>query len=157
MIKSRFRMTENTSKVVIYTDGGCDPNPGIGGWAAVLLYGGHRKEISGGERDSTNNRMELTAAVQALVSLKRACKVELHTDSEYVKRGITEWLPGWKQRNWRRKGGELKNVDLWQQLDREAERHDIAWRWVRGHSGVCENERCDELADREIRKWKRHG
>lgn len=141
--------------VEIYTDGGCEPNPGIGGWGAVLLYNEHRKELSGGERKSTNNRMELTAAISALEALKRPSQIRLFTDSEYLMKGITEWMPGWKKRNWKRKGGELVNVDLWRRLDALNERHDISWRWVRGHTGVAENERCDELAAAEIRKIRR--
>ncbi len=141
--------------VVIYTDGGCVPNPGIGGWAAVLLYQGKRKELSGGDRESTNNRMELTAAITALESLKRPCEVVVYTDSEYVRKGISEWLPQWRRRNWRRKGGAVVNVDLWRRLDEAASRHQIDWRWVRGHSGNTENERCDELAQHEIERLQR--
>lgn len=140
--------------VVIFTDGGCEPNPGVGGWAAVLIYHGKRKELSGGELDSTNNRMELTAVIEALGALKRSCEVLLNTDSQYVKKGITEWLPGWKKNQWRRKRGELKNVDLWKRLDALAERHDIKWQWVPGHAGVTENERCDELATSRIARLK---
>lgn len=141
-------------QVTIYTDGGCDPNPGIGGWGAVLLYDGHRKELSGGEPETTNNRMELTAAVEALRSLKRPCRVELHTDSEYLQKGITQWLPSWKRKNWRRKGGPVKNVDLWKELDALANAHTVEWAWVRGHTGIAENERCDELATAEIARQK---
>lgn len=144
-----------SNPVEIYTDGGCEPNPGVGGWGAVLLFNGHRKELSGGEDISTNNRMELMAAIASLEHLKRSCDVILYTDSEYVKNGITQWLPGWKRRNWQRKGGELKNVELWQRLDQALARHRVEWRWVRGHTGVVENERCDELAGAEIRKRKR--
>jgi len=139
-------------RVVIYTDGGCVPNPGVGGWAAVLLYNAHRKELSGGELDTTNNRMEMTAAIEALNSLKKPCTVEVHTDSEYVRKGITLWLDGWKKRGWKRKGGPIKNVDLWIKLDEAAARHEIDWRWVPGHQGVVENERCDELASLAIEK-----
>lgn len=143
--------------VIIYTDGGCDPNPGIGGWAAVLLSNKARKEISGGEPESTNNRMELTAAIEALDALKRPCRVSLHTDSEYVKRGITEWLPGWKAKNWKRKTGPLKNEDLWRRLDDAVQRHDIRWLWVKGHAGIAENERCDQLAAAEIARLRDRG
>jgi len=139
-------------RVTIYTDGGCVPNPGTGGWGAVLLYGDARKELSGGEANSTNNRMELTAAVRALDALNRPCHVELHTDSEYVQRGITEWLPKWKQNGWKRKGGAIKNLDLWRTLDESARRHEIDWRWVKGHAGHTENERCDELASEAIER-----
>ena len=143
--------------VTIYTDGGCDPNPGVGGWAAVLLHGKVVKELSGGVTASTNNRMELTAAIRALEALKEPCKVEVYTDSQYVQRGITEWLPGWKRRGWRRRGGAIKNLDLWQALDALRGKHEVKWRWVRGHDGNQYNERCDELAGQEIRKLKRRG
>lgn len=132
--------------VEIFSDGACEPNPGPGGWAALLRSAGQEKEISGGERETTNNRMELTAALQALRSLKRPCQVEFYTDSEYLKRGITEWLPGWRSRNWKRKGGALANVDLWQALDQAMRPHRIHWHWVRGHAGHKENERVDRLA-----------
>ena len=141
--------------VTIYTDGGCDPNPGVGGWGAVLINGALRKELSGGELVSTNNRMELTAALEALRALKRGCNVHLYTDSEYLKRGVTEWMPGWKARGWKRgKQGEVKNLDLWLAIDEEIQRHTIDWRWVRGHTGVPENERCDELAEAAIRAMR---
>lgn len=147
-------MSDSNDRVVIYTDGGCEPNPGIGGWGAVLLYKGNRRELSGGELKSTNNRMELMAAISALETLKRPCRVELHTDSEYLKRGVTEWLPRWKRAGWRRGTKPLKNVELWQRLDAAFQKHEIDWRWVRGHTGVKENERCDELASAEIRKLR---
>ena len=135
-------------EVVIWTDGACRGNPGPGGWGAVLLFGEHRRELRGGERDTTNNRMELTAAIRALEALKRPCRVRLHTDSEYVMRGITEWLAGWRARGWKTAARKpVKNQDLWQALDAEVARHDIDWRWVRGHSGVEENERADALAN----------
>lgn len=141
-------------KVIIYTDGGCVPNPGVGGWGAVLLHGAHRKELSGGELVSTNNRMELTAAIEALRALKRPCEVQLHTDSEYVMKGITQWIEGWKKRGWRSKTGEVKNVDLWRLLDAEVQRHSVHWGWVRGHTGVEENERCDQLAEAAIARLR---
>ena len=141
-------------RVIIYTDGGCDPNPGVGGWAVVLQCKGETKELSGGAPETTNNRMELTAAIEALRALKRPCSIAIHTDSEYVKKGITEWLPQWKRRNWRRKGGAVKNLDLWQQLDALSEAHDIEWRWVAGHAGVPLNERCDQLASEAIARIK---
>ena len=137
--------------VRIYTDGACDPNPGPGGWAALLRSGEHEKILTGSERDTTNNRMELTAALRALETLKRPSRVELYTDSEYLRRGITEWLPGWRRRAWRRKGGELKNVDLWQALDAALSSHQVSWHWVRGHAGHRENERVDRLAREAIR------
>jgi len=143
-------LTSQSKCVTIYTDGGCEPNPGTGGWAAILSYDGKHKELSGGAPNTTNNRMELTAALEALRALKRPCTVLLYTDSEYVKKGITEWLPSWKRRGWKRKTGGIKNLDLWQELDALAQTHDIEWRWVRGHSGDPFNERCDELASQAI-------
>jgi ribonuclease HI len=137
-------------KVTIYTDGACQGNPGPGGWAAILRSGQHERNLSGGERDTTNNRMELQAALEALRALTETCQVTLYTDSEYVKKGITEWLPNWKRRNWRRKGGKLANVDLWMKLDAEISRHEIRWRWVRGHAGNVMNERVDKLARQVI-------
>lgn len=139
-------------KVSIYTDGGCEPNPGVGGWAAILSYKEHYRELSGGERDSTNNRMELTAAIEGLSALTRVSEVVVFTDSEYVRKGITEWLPAWKRRGWVRKGGEIKNLDLWKRLDLLHQKHQVEWRWVKGHAGDPMNERCDELAGQEIRR-----
>jgi ribonuclease HI len=136
--------------IMIYTDGSCSPNPGPGGWAAILCKGSHEKVLSGGEKKTTNNRMELTAALQALLALKTPCKVEIVTDSEYLRRGITEWLPGWKKRNWQRKGGPLANIDLWQALDATLPKHTISWKWVRGHAGHKYNQRADELARQAI-------
>ena len=137
-------------KVTIYTDGACSGNPGPGGWGAILRAGRHEKELSGGETDTTNNRMELRAALEALRALTEPCQVTLYTDSEYLKKGITLWLPNWKRRNWRRKGGKLANVDLWMKLDEEISRHQISWRWVRGHAGNVMNERVDQLARQAI-------
>lgn len=136
--------------ITIYTDGACNPNPGPGGWAAILLAGGKEKVLSGGERRSTNNRMELTAALKALEAIRTAHPVKIMTDSEYLKRGISEWLPGWKKRNWQRKSGELKNVDLWQALDKAMNRHTVSWSWVRGHAGNVLNQRADRLARQAI-------
>ena len=141
--------------VTIYTDGGCEPNPGPGAWAAVLLYGKTRKEIYGTDPDTTNNRMELTAALQGLLSLKEKCRVVLFTDSEYLKKGIPEWLPNWKRRNWTRKGGKLKNVDLWKKLDDVVGKHEVDWHWVKGHNGIEYNERCDLLVSRAIESLRR--
>ena len=138
--------------VTIYTDGSCQGNPGPGGWGALLRYGKHEKLLSGGEKDTTNNRMELMAALEALRALNAPCQVTLFTDSEYLKKGITEWMPAWKRRNWRRKGGKLANVDLWMKLDEEISRHEINWRWVRGHAGNVYNERVDQLARKAIPK-----
>ena len=133
--------------VAIYTDGACRGNPGPGGWGAVLLHGGHRREISGASAQTTNNRMELTAAIRALEALKRPSAVDLYTDSTYVKDGITRWLPNWKARGWRTAAkAPVKNRDLWEALDALAGRHDVAWHWVRGHAGNAENERADTLA-----------
>jgi ribonuclease HI len=136
-----------TNRVEIYTDGACSGNPGPGGWGSVLLYNGHRRELSGGEAQTTNNRMELMAVIQALETLKRPCEVILHTDSTYVMKGMTEWLENWKRRNWRTADRKpVKNVELWQRLEQAIGRHAVQWRWVRGHSGVPGNERADELA-----------
>lgn len=143
-------MSESQDRVVIYTDGGCVPNPGVGGWGAILIYKGKERELSGSHPETTNNRMEMTAAISSLKALNRPCKVAIHTDSEYLKKGITEWLPGWKRKNWTRKGGEIKNVDLWKELDAVASQHDVQWRWVKGHAGVHYNERCDVLASEAI-------
>ena len=137
--------------VEIFTDGACRGNPGPGGWGAMLRYDGTVRDLSGSEAQTTNNRMELTAAIQALESLKRPCDVQLTTDSEYVKRGITEWLQDWKRRGWKTAAKKpVKNADLWQRLDAAAARHRIQWLWVRGHSGHPENERADELANLAI-------
>jgi ribonuclease HI len=137
--------------VEIYTDGACRGNPGPGGWAALLIAGAERKEIYGAEPQTTNNRMELTAAIEALAALKRRCEVRLYTDSKYVLQGITEWLPAWKARGWRTAGrAPVKNQDLWERLDALAQAQAIDWQWVRGHSGTEGNERVDALANRAI-------
>jgi ribonuclease HI len=139
------------SSVIIYTDGACRGNPGPGGWGALLLYGDTRKELNGAERETTNNRMELTAAIEALAALKRHCEVKLYTDSQYVRLGITEWIHQWKLREWRTADKKpVKNVDLWKALDEHIARHDIEWHWVKGHSGDPGNERADELANEAI-------
>jgi ribonuclease HI len=133
--------------VVIYTDGACSGNPGPGGWGAILTYGDKCKEISGGEALTTNNRMELMAAISALEALNRKSRVELHTDSSYLKDGITKWIHGWKRNGWKTADKKpVKNAELWQRLDEARNRHDIDWRWVKGHAGHAENERADELA-----------
>lgn len=138
-----------TTDVVIYTDGACKGNPGPGGWGAWLVAGGHEKELWGGERLTTNNRMELTAVIEALASLKRRCSVTVYTDSEYVKNGITTWIHGWKKRGWLTADKKpVKNVELWQRLDALAAQHQVDWRWVRGHTGDPGNERADALANR---------
>ena len=139
-------------KVTIYTDGACSGNPGPGGWAAVLISGQHKKEISGGERQTTNNRMELIGVISALELLKRPCQVELFTDSQYIVNAINKgWLRGWKAKGWRRKEGELKNIELWQRLDGLLQIHKVRFNWVRGLAETELNNRCDELAvmDRE--------
>jgi ribonuclease HI len=137
--------------VEIYTDGACRGNPGPGGWGAILRKGGHEMELYDAEARTTNNRMELMAAIRALEALKRACEVTLTTDSEYVKKGITEWLPGWKRRGWKTADRKpVKNQDLWERLDKAAEKHRVQWQWIRGHSGHPENERADALANRAI-------
>ena len=140
-----------TQKVEIFTDGACSGNPGPGGWAALLRYGTVERELSGGERQTTNNRMELMAAIQALETLSRPVDARIHTDSMYVKDGITAWLPRWKARGWKTADRKpVKNVDLWQRLDAAAAPHSIEWRWVRGHNGHAENERVDRLAREAI-------
>lgn len=135
------------ARVEIFTDGACSGNPGPGGWGAILRYGAHQKELNGGEPDTTNNRMELLAAITALETLSRPCAVDLHTDSEYLRNGITTWIHGWKRNGWRTADKKpVKNADLWQRLDTAVARHEIAWHWVKGHAGHPENERADELA-----------
>ncbi|MGD8616032.1 MAG: ribonuclease HI [Gammaproteobacteria bacterium] len=137
--------------VEIFTDGACRGNPGPGGWGALLRYGKHEKELYGGEPETTNNRMELMAAIMALESLKRPCSVRLTTDSVYLRNGITEWLPQWKRRGWKTAAGKpVKNRDLWQRLDAALKDHRVSWHWVKGHSGHAENEHADRLANRGI-------
>ncbi|MBC1181793.1 ribonuclease HI [Brevundimonas sp. WCHBH090558] len=143
--------------VIIHTDGACKGNPGPGGWGAVLQAGGgHEKELWGGEANTTNNRMELMAAIMALEALKRPCKVELHTDSKYVMQGITEWMRGWKARGWLTADKKpVKNAELWQRLDAARLRHEVKWRWVKGHAGHELNERADQLANRGVAELPR--
>jgi len=137
--------------VKIYTDGACKGNPGAGGWGALLELEGQEKELFGGERLTTNNRMELLAVIRALEALKRRCVVQLHTDSKYVQQGITEWIHGWKKNGWRTAAKKpVKNDDLWKALDELAQKHDIEWLWVKGHAGHNGNERADELANRGV-------
>jgi ribonuclease HI len=137
--------------VRIYTDGACKGNPGPGGWGALLRSGGHERELFGGDPATTNNRMELTAVIRALAALKQASKVEVYTDSEYVMKGITEWLAAWKRRGWKTADRKpVKNADLWRELDEVAGRHEVRWHWVRGHAGHPENERADALANRGV-------
>ena len=143
-----------THDVTIYTDGACSGNPGPGGWGAILISGGHRKEVSGGTPETTHNRMELIAAIEALKALRSPSSVDLYTDSTYLKKGISEWLSVWKKNNWKRRSGKrwlpVKNVDLWKDLDALTETHEIRFHWVKGHDGHPENERCDELARNAI-------
>jgi ribonuclease HI len=142
-------MSDDDKTVTIYTDGACKGNPGPGGWGAWLAYGAHEKELWGGEPLTTNNRMELTAVIQALASLKRSSRVALYTDSEYVRNGITTWIHGWKQRGWKTADKKpVKNIELWQRLDALAAQHQVQWHWVRGHAGDPGNERADRLANR---------
>jgi ribonuclease HI len=142
--------------VVIHTDGACSGNPGPGGWGAILDYNGTRKELFGGAADTTNNRMEIQAAVEALNALKRPCTVEMHVDSQYVKDGITKWIHGWKKNGWKTADKKpVKNVELWQALDDAIKRHQITWHWVKGHDGHPENERADELARKGMQPFKR--
>jgi len=134
-------------QVELFTDGACSGNPGPGGWGAILRSKGTEKELSGGEKDTTNNRMEMMAVIEGLEALQRGCAVKVVTDSQYVMKGMQEWLPGWKKRNWKTASKQpVKNVDLWQRLEKAAERHELEWEWVRGHQGHPENERADQLA-----------
>ncbi len=140
-------------KVQIFTDGACSGNPGPGGWGALLRHGRHEKELSGAEAQTTNNRMELMAAIAALEALKEPCEVDLFTDSQYLRQGITEWIHGWKKNGWKTSGKKpVKNADLWQRLEEATARHDIRWHWVKGHAGHAENERADALARKAARR-----
>jgi ribonuclease HI len=144
------------AKVIVHTDGACSGNPGPGGWGAILDYNGTRKELSGGEALTTNNRMELMAAIMALEALKRPCAIEMHVDSNYVKDGITKWIHGWKKNGWKTAEKKpVKNAELWQRLDAALGRHKISWHWVKGHAGHDENERADELAREGMAPFKR--
>jgi ribonuclease HI len=144
-------MNRKLPEVTIYTDGACDPNPGSGGWAAVLIFQESTKEIKGSEKFTTNNRMELMAAIQALKVLDIEHNVNLYTDSKYVQLGIEEWMPNWIKRGWKRKGGKLANVDLWQSLQVLSKKHSIEWRWLKGHTGNAYNERANRLAQEVIK------
>ncbi|NKB76335.1 MAG: ribonuclease HI [Gammaproteobacteria bacterium] len=138
-------------QVTIYTDGACRGNPGPGGWGVLLMFNENEKVLCGGEKDTTNNRMELTAAIQALIALKVPCSVDLYTDSQYVRKGILEWMANWKKRNWMTAAKKpVKNQDLWQALDEQTVRHNIQWHWVKGHAGDPGNERADQLANQGI-------
>ncbi len=150
-------MSENEI-VVVYTDGACKGNPGPGGWGAFLSYKGVEKELFGGEAETTNNRMELQAVISALEALKRPCSVQIYTDSQYVKKGMTEWIQGWKRKGWKTADNKpVKNADLWKQLDLAQVRHQIEWRWVKGHAGDPGNERADQLANAGVEQAKRGG
>lgn len=143
------------SHVDIWTDGACKGNPGLGGWGALLLQGPHEKTLCGGEANTTNNRMELMAVIEALKVLKRRCDVTVHTDSQYVQKGMTEWLVNWKRRGWRTADKKpVKNADLWLQLDEQVAQHNVSWQWVRGHAGDPGNERADELANLGVEKTR---
>jgi ribonuclease HI len=147
----------NRPKVIIYSDGGCRPNPGTGAWAAVLIHGDSRKKLVGGERDTTNNRMEMLAAINSLESLKKPCDVDFHTDSQYLRNGITTWIKGWKRNGWKSKTGPVKNQDLWQRLDALIQTHAVNWVWVRGHADDELNNLCDELCSAEIDRLEAGG
>lgn len=145
-------------RVEIWTDGACSGNPGPGGWGALLRFGGHEKELKGGESETTNNRMELIAAIRALEELNRACEIDLHTDSQYVRGGITEWMKNWKKNGWKNANKKpVKNSDLWMALDEAQARHEVKWHWVKGHAGVPENEKADELARAGMEPFKQKG
>jgi len=142
---------QEVQEVTIYSDGACKGNPGPGGWGALLVAGTSEKELFGGENNTTNNRMEMTAVIEALRALKRPCRIRVYTDSQYVQKGISEWLPGWKARGWKTADKKpVKNADLWQVLDTLASQHQISWHWVRGHNGHPGNERADALANRGV-------
>lgn len=144
-----------SKSVVIYTDGACSGNPGPGGWGVWLKYGDHEKEMCGGSIETTNNRMELTAAIEGLKALSRACNIDLYTDSTYVRDGITKWIFGWKKNGWKNaKKKPVKNADLWQALDDEASRHQVQWHWVKGHAGDEGNEKADQLANKGMDDYK---
>jgi len=142
--------------ITAYTDGACSGNPGPGGWGAILEYNGHRRELNGGERDTTNNRMELMAAISALQALKEPCQVDLYTDSVYVRDGISKWIEGWKRNGWKTAAkAPVKNAELWQELDAARKNHKVTWHWVKGHAGHPENERADELAREGMAPYKK--
>lgn len=151
-----MRASAGAARVRIHTDGACKGNPGPGGWGALLQFDGREKELCGGEPDTTNNRMELTAVIRALEALKRPCEIDLYTDSQYVQKGISEWIASWRRRGWKTADKKpVKNVDLWLELDRLAGAHRIRWHWVRGHAGHTENERADRLANKGLESLHR--
>ena len=144
-----------SARVEVWTDGACSGNPGPGGWGAILRFSDQTKELSGGEQLTTNNRMELLAAIRSLEALTRPCAVDIHTDSQYVRGGVTEWMKGWKRNGWKTKDKKpVKNQDLWEQLDKLIAKHDVAWHWVKGHAGNVDNERADELARQGMAPFK---
>jgi ribonuclease HI len=146
------------ARVTIWTDGACSGNPGPGGWGVVMRYNGHERELSGGESETTNNRMELKAAIEALSALTRACEVDIYTDSQYVRGGVTGWMENWKRNGWKTADKKpVKNEDLWRELDTARQRHTIAWHWVKGHAGHPENERADELARKGLKEARQRG
>lgn len=148
-------MNDDQQSVTIYTDGACSGNPGPGGWGAILRFGGHEKELNGGDYETTNNRMELMAAIEALNALKRSCTVNIYTDSQYVKGGITGWIEGWKRNGWKTAAKKpVKNIELWKALEEALKRHDVEWHWVKGHAGHPDNERADELARQGMEPYK---
>ena len=148
-------MSDKQATVEIYTDGACSGNPGPGGWGAILIWGDHRKEINGGEAQTTNNRMELMAAISALEALKKGVEADLYTDSAYVRNGISSWIHGWKRNGWRTADKKpVKNMELWQRLDTALARHQVTWHWIKGHAGHPENERADELAREGMAAFK---
>ncbi len=150
------KKTPKKKPVVIYTDGACSGNPGPGGWGAILQFGDHEKELSGGEENTTNNRMELMAAISALEVLKRPCEVNIYTDSNYVKNGITKWIHGWQRNGWKTASKKpVKNAEHWKQLQAALKHHEVNWHWVKGHAGHPENERADELARQGMQPYKR--
>jgi len=149
-------VSDKKNPVVVFTDGACSGNPGPGGWGAILQFGDHEKELSGGEKNTTNNRMELMAAISALEALKRPCEVKLYTDSNYVKNGITKWIHGWQRNGWKTASRKpVKNSEHWKRLQAALKQHDVKWHWVKGHAGHPENERADELARKGMQPFKR--
>ncbi|MCZ2203874.1 ribonuclease HI [Bartonella sp. A05] len=151
-------MCDQQKVIEIYTDGACSGNPGFGGWGAILRWNGHERELYGGEVYTTNNKMELTAAIRALNALKEPCSVDLYTDSIYVRNGISVWLEGWKKNNWRTTSKKaVKNMDLWQSLDDACSRHNVRWHWIKGHAGHPDNERADALARKAIAEYRENG
>ena len=151
LVEATEKLTEKLKRVTIYTDGACRGNPGPGGWGALLIAGEHEKELCGGEAQTTNNRMELMAAIRSLLALNQPCAVDLFTDSQYVRKGILEWMDNWKRKNWMTAGKKpVKNQDLWRELDEQAHRHQINWHWVKGHAGDPGNEAADRLANQGI-------